>query len=258
MRISLSLQCAPNSVLPMNNRYELSAILYRIIEQSSPEFSEWLHSKGYPSDGRFFKMFTFGNLNPLPYRLAQDGIIAQSGNVQWEISFCVEEIIEKFVAGIFQSQRFGLGNAQHKAVDFKITNVEILAQPNFQTTMRYQTLTPILIGERSSDERHETYLSPLDEGFERVFLHNLRGKAKAALGDAFVDSDSLSFRLLSPADKVKPKGFKIFKRGIAPMQYKPYLFDFELNAPAEWQRIGFFAGFGQDNALGLGLCKTMK
>ncbi len=255
MRILLTLQCAPNSVLPINNRYELSAILYRIIEQSSPEFSEWLHSSGYPSDGRFFKMFTFGNLAPLPYRIDRDAMLAPSGKVQWEISFYVEEIIEKFVAGIFQSQRFGLGNEHFRAVDFKIENVNILPMPDFQQVMRYRCVTPILMGQRQGNEKHEKYLSPLDADFEQVFLHNLRGKV-SAVAPHWSDAPA-SFRLISSSENVRMKGFTVVKKGIAPMKYRPYQFDFELDAPPAWQKVAYLAGLGQDNAMGLGMVKVL-
>jgi CRISPR-associated endoribonuclease Cas6 len=255
MRILLTLQCAPNSALPINNRHELCAILYRIIEKSSPEFSEWLHNHGYTSGGRFFKLFTFGNLTPLPYRIDYDAMIATSGKVEWEVSFYVDEIIEKFVGGIFQAQNFGLGNEHFRAVDCNITGVNIVETPDFQPTMRYRTSSPILIGQKQGHQKHETYLSPLDTDFEQVFLHNLRGKVDA-IAPEWSNAEA-SFRLISKPDQVKIKGFKVFKKGIPPMQYKPFQFDFELTAPVSWQKIGYLAGFGQDNAMGLGMCKVL-
>ncbi len=257
MRIKLTLSCKKGAKIALNNRYELSAILYNIIERADAEFSAWLHDKGYAADGRNFKLFTFGWLDAYPY-LQGDGFqITREGKVTWELSFCVDKIIENFVAGLFREASFEFKAGFQEKVNFRIENVEILPPPVFTETMRYSTITPILIGKKNENSKHETYLSPLDEGFEEIFLHNLRGKVKATQGDAFEDAE-VSFRLLSPPDMVRKKAFTIYKQGIAPMKYIPYLFDFEINMPVSWQHILYFAGGGQDNALGIGMCKNIR
>ncbi len=188
--------------------------------------------------------------------LQGDGVqISKEGKVTWEISFCIDKIIENFVAGLFQDASFEFKAGFQEKVHFRIENVEILSPPVFSETMCYSTITPILIGKKSENSKHETYLSPLDEGYAEIFIHNLRGKVMAVQGDAFVDA-AVSFRLLSPPDKVRKKAFTIYKKDIAPMKYIPYLFDFELIAPAEWQQVLYFAGGGQDNAMGIGMCKV--
>ncbi len=257
MRLKLTLSCKKGAALALNNRYELSAILYKIIEKADSEFADWLHNKGYAADGRTFKLFTFGWLDAYPY-LQGDGVqISKEGKVTWEISFCIDKIIENFVAGLFQDASFEFKAGFQEKVHFRIENVEILQPPVFAETMRYSTVTPILIGKKNENSKHETYLSPLDEGYAEIFIHNLRGKVMAVQGDAFEDAD-VSFRLLSPPDMVRKKAFTIYKKDIAPMKYIPYLFDFELIAPVEWQQILYFAGGGQDNALGIGMCKSIR
>jgi CRISPR-associated endoribonuclease Cas6 len=255
MRLKLTLSCKKGAALALNNRYELSAVLYSIIEKSDGNFSAWLHNKGYTADGRNFKLFTFGWLDAYPYeKKGKDVHISKEGKVTWEVSFCVDKIIEHFVAGIFQNQTFELKAGFQEKVVFRVENVEILKMPNVATTMLYNCITPILIGEKQEGSRNEQYLSPLDEGFERLFLHNLRGKVKAVQGDAFVDSDDVSFRLLSPAEQIKRKPFEVYKDK-EKLRYIPYSFNFELSVPLDWQKIGYLAGFGQDNAQGLGMVR---
>jgi CRISPR-associated endoribonuclease Cas6 len=258
MRLKLTLSCKKGAVLALNNRYELSAILYSIIERADAEFSAWLHDKGYAADGRNFKLFTFGWLDAYPYQMAKEAHISKEGKVTWEVSFCVDKIIENFVAGLFREASFEYKAGFMEKVNFRIENVEILPPPHFFETMRYSCSTPILIGQKNEGTRTETYLSPLDEGYEALFLHNLRGKVKAAQGETFVDTTDVSFRLLSPEEKVKYKMFKIYKKDKPTLTYKPFVFDFELIAPSDWQQIGYLAGFGQDNAMGLGMCKILK
>lgn len=256
MRLKLSLSCKKGARLALNNRYELSAVLYKIIEKADADFSEWLHNKGYASDGRNFKLFTFGFLNAYPYEQHKDFHVTKEGKVTFEVSFCIDKIIENFVAGLFREASFEFKAGFQDKVYFKVENVEILPMPHFAETMRYNCITPILIGKKQEGTRTEQYLSPLDADFEQLFIHNLRGKVMAALGDTFVDSDAISFRLLSPPEKVKPKMFKIYKKDLPTLTYKPFVFSFELTAPIEWQRVGYLAGFGQDNALGLGKCNS--
>ena len=258
MRLKLTLSCKKGSKLALNNRYELNGVLYSILKKADAEFSDWLHNKGYASDGRNFKLFTFGWLDAFPYTKGEGVQITTEGKVTWEVSFCVEEIIEKFVAGLFQEASFEFKAGFQEKVHFRIENVEILPLPSFSETMRYTCDTPILIGQKQEGSRNEKYLSPLDVDFEALFLHNLRGKVKAVQGDAFVDSNAVAFRMLTSPDKMRMKGFTVHKKDLAPMKYIPYVFDFELIAPSDWQRIGFFAGFGQDNAMGLGMCRVMK
>jgi CRISPR-associated endoribonuclease Cas6 len=259
MRLKLSLSCKKGALIAFNNRYELSAVLYRIIEKADGAFADWLHNEGYASDGRNFKLFTFGWLNPYPYEMSADkkSMIAKEGRVTWEVSFCVDTIIQHFVAGIFHEASFDLKAGFQEKVHFRVENVEILQLPIFKETMRYTCETPILIGRKNEGTRNETYLSPLDDGYEELFLHNLKGKVKAAQGETFQDTTELNFRLLSPAEKVKKKAFDIHK-GKEKIRCVPFVFDFEVSVPLTWQHIGFLAGFGQDNALGLGMCKVLK
>ena len=77
MRLRLSLTCKKGAVLALNNRYELSAVLYKILEKADSNFSNWLHNKGYTADGRNFKLFTFGWLDAYPYTLG-DGEIGRA------------------------------------------------------------------------------------------------------------------------------------------------------------------------------------
>jgi hypothetical protein len=61
---------------------------------------------------------------------------------------------------------------------------------------------------------------------------------------------------LSRSDKVVPRGFDVNKKELEPMHYKPY--EFELSAPIHWHEMGYAAGFGQDNAMGMGKCEVTK
>ena len=256
MRLKLNLSCRQGAMLPLNNRYELSAIVYKILSKANPEFAEWLHDKGYTADGRNFKLFTFGHLATFPYDRVGQNIVTRSGQIEFQISFMVEEMISNFVAGLFQDQHFGLGNADLRPVDMRIENVEILPNPTFTETMRYTCHTPILLSEQVGNNKHKTYISPLDEGYEDLFLHNLIGKVIAA--DRNIGVPEASFRLLSPPQYVQSKPVWIHKPSLKkPIMLRPFAFDFELTAPVDWHEVGYMAGFGAESSMGLGFCEVI-
>jgi len=46
-------------LLPLSYKYELSSWLYKVLNYGDPIFSEWLHTMGYKSKDKPFKLFTF-------------------------------------------------------------------------------------------------------------------------------------------------------------------------------------------------------
>ena len=97
MRLKLKLTTKPNGTISANYAYALQAVIYKVLEQADPVFSEWLHERGYEASGKKFKLFTFDLLRG-EYRIQRDTntISFPTGNVEWCVSFCVEETLEKF------------------------------------------------------------------------------------------------------------------------------------------------------------------
>jgi CRISPR-associated endoribonuclease Cas6 len=53
MRFLISLQReGSSSVLPINYQYELSSLIYKIIDRADSAFSEFLHRQGYRAYGK--------------------------------------------------------------------------------------------------------------------------------------------------------------------------------------------------------------
>ncbi len=64
------------------------------------------------------------------------------------------------------------------------------------------------------------------------------------------------FKLLS---KPYSKKISVFKKdNPKPTDTIGYEFDFEITAPPEFLRIGYYAGFGVKNANGFGFCEILK
>lgn len=255
MRIKLTLENLPGSKLSLNYQYELSAAIYKILSRADPAFSEWLHDTGYTLEGRRFKLFTFSRMHfGTPFRINKEaGNVALAGRQYLTLSFFVPNAVEKFVTGVFKDQRFGIGTAGNRPVDFSITQVELVPPPDFQPVMRFRTCSPIVMPERVEGYANEQYRSPLDPGYKDLFFANLLNKYESARQHGLVDPLPMGprhFRLLNnPQSKLI-----IIKAGTpAETKVRGFEFEFEMEAPEALVRFGYYAGFGEDNAQGFGM-----
>lgn len=260
MRIQLSLRCRPGSRIPLNYQYEFSSWIYHTLAQASPEFAAWLHEHGYNLEGaKRFKFFTFSRLHlhaPFEIDAKNQAMLLQSGRADLTLSFLLNDTLQHFVAGLFRQQRFGIGNARFRPVDFEVQSVEILPPPVFQSAMRFRALSPICVSASEEGNPHPQYRSPEAPDYADLLFANLRQKLLTA--DHYAPAGSLrspapdgipEFRLLS-----KPKQNGITLKAHTPQETKVigYAFDFEINGPAELMEIGYYAGFGVENAQGFG------
>lgn len=268
MRFKLILSKLSNhNRLPLNYQYELSAWIYKVLAEASPQFSAFLHERGYRYGSKQFKLFTYGSLEVERYSLdkAQERLIIHSETVSLQVSFCLEEAASTFITGLFMNQQVGIGDKLSQ-VDFVVSGVEAMQTPSFTERMYFRTLSPLCLS--TAEERNgklmPQYLSPEDKRFEKLLFDNLLHKFMAAPQFALAvahDKDSLQaespmhFELLS-----QPKARLItIKRGTPQeTKVKGYLFDFTLQAPATLLEFGYQAGFGEKNSMGFGCLEVRE
>lgn len=260
MRLKLKLRCRPNSVISMNYTYALQAVIYKILERADPVFSHWLHEKGYDSTGKNFKLFTFDLLRGY-FRndYDQQTIRFIDGNIEWRVSFCVDQAVEKFVTGLFHNQVLEIVTPDGR-LDCVVQQVEILPPPTFKEDMQFRAIMPICIAENSPESRHAQYRSPDDAQFNNLFMANLHNKYRAAFPDNAQQATTTplpySLRILTPPRK---KGFSTYKRSLdRPTHTIGYTFDFAINAPTEWLKVAYFGGFGKSCSSGFGFCEVIE
>ncbi len=259
MRILLQLAHSPNCRLSFDYPYHISSWIYRTLGRADGPFARWLHEKGFGYGVRSYKLFTFGPLQPAEFRIDRQNqhFIAVRPPSKLVLSFWLERAVQDFVAGLFEHQRFSLGNRDTQAA-FQVVSVEVLPEPRFQPAMHYRTLSPLCLTRNVPGKRHADFISPDDEDFGEFLLHNLLRKQRAIAGipagtygpDEWPEApDDFSFRLLTPPEKVRSRMIRV--KGI---HLRGFLFDFELSLPPELHRLGYYAGFGEKNsAAGMGL-----
>ncbi|GAB4499823.1 MAG: CRISPR-associated endoribonuclease Cas6 [Saprospiraceae bacterium] len=255
MQFKITLRCLNEKpVLPLSYNYELSAWIYRVLQNADAGYSAFLHQRGYSTGRKSFKLFSFSQLNVPKRSIEGDRLHIQSREISFVIGFYLDRTAEEFVRGLFQEQQFSLGDRLSRA-RFAVQTVEMRPPqlPNGPEPVRIRTLSPLVIARKRPDNAPDEYLHPDDPDFGGLLLLNLLDKYAAATGHEpprFWDAAQFGFRPVGPAPKSK---LVTIKSGtLAQTRVKGWMFDFELDVPRELLEVGLLAGFGKENAQGFG------
>ena len=260
MRIRLTLQHKANSTLPINYAYPISAMIYKMLGKANPEFSRWLHEQGWGHQGRQYKLFTFSRLSPTYFRINGDRIILLESPTYLTISFMMDGAMGHFIEGLFNEQKFSLGDRKSQA-DFEVSSVDILPQIDFSERMKFKVTSPVVVSKQTELDKHAQYLHPLDDrvAFSNQFFSNLLNKYTAYHGalDNNVDLqlDKTQLKILT-----KPSSRLITIKSDTPQATKirGYSFGFEIIGAPELIKIGYYAGFGEKGSMGFGFAEKLS
>lgn len=260
MRFKLSLELTGDeNIIPVNHQYEFANSILKSIQYTDTSFVEWLQKNGYMNANREFQHFTFSQ--PVFAETAQDGdrLSLKSKEASLCISFLTNEQLATFVNGVFMNQELRVGDKQNK-VSFVVKNVEALPEPSFESGMRFQTTSPLVLSKDNGKKIQ--YFSPEDKEFEIMFFKNLMAKYASLVkffpqwaGETnFPNLSDMKLEVLSP---VKGKVVKTRTETPQPVSVKGFLFEFKLTAPSRLINIGYQTGFGEQNHLGFGCTAVM-
>jgi CRISPR-associated endoribonuclease Cas6 len=274
MRFKLTLESPfqQQNLLPLNYQYELSSWIYRTLNYGSEEFAEWLHREGYKNDYKNFKLFTFSNLIIPKYQIKGDRMQIDSRINELFVSFYPIESLEYFVSGLFKNQQFNIGDKKTKAA-FTVNNVEKLPEQEFNSTMEFKALSPILISYKNTEnQKYAEYKHPEDKNYGDLLVKNLVEKYNAFYATETnpaspaadrtgrvepMDPDNLDYEF-TPLSKPKSRLITIKSGTKQESKLRGYLYKFHLKAPAELIRLGYYAGFGEKNSLGFGCGEIVR
>lgn len=262
MRFKITLRkIGKGRLLPINYQYELSAIIYKLIDRGDSDFSKFLHDQGYLVGNRHFRLFTFSRLTFQGYKILRDSQrIDHYGEVaQFEISFLVDRAAEEFVKGVFASQEFRLADSI-SGINYQVSHIEAVAKPRFNTTMCYRCLSPILIKEKRSDGG-ENYLDPNSTNYLEILVQNMVSKTHAILFAGIREQLAYDFEEkynLTVLGKIYKNGVTIKQHTEAETKLIGYMYKFELTVPTEFHEIGYYAGFGHLGSQGFGCVRVIN
>ncbi len=262
MRLKLTLTHKPNQALPINYQYLIAAWVYRTLGAANSEYATHLHEQGYDFAGKTYKLFTYSALRPRWFDIdkrAKAFILAKSPT-ELTLSFYMDDALQHFVIGLFKDQQFTLESGQYFKVAFEVVGIETLSTPIFQKTIRFRAVTPICLSRNEEGKEYAQYLSPELPEYGDLLLQNLLRKYRAVKGDDSQRKDMPNFEnlaYLNPSFRLlnQPKSKLLAIKGV---KMRGYLFDFEITAPVELIRVGYFGGFGVGNsALGMGMVRVL-
>lgn len=252
MRFKITLnRTGRQRMLPMDYQYYLSAWIYKVIAKADAEFSDFLHSEGYTSGYKQFKLFGYSPLNLGKPKLWKEKSLFEihTGQLSLSVSFHLAEAAEKFIIGLFNNQQVYIGD-QFNGLDLAVTQVERLPEPKIAATMSYRAVSPVVISLKGENSKYAQYLSPADTGYDELIRKNLLTKYSSVPNvTPLPDNPDFRFTLKSDARSklatVKP---------YTPEQSKVrgFVFGFELTCPPEIHQLVLAAGIGEKNSTGFG------
>ncbi|VEN72988.1 CRISPR-associated endoribonuclease Cas6 [Candidatus Desulfarcum epimagneticum] len=260
MRILITAESEKPSFFPYNYQYPLHSALYSLINESSFEYSSFLHDRGYIRDGinKKFKFFTFSKLKFFPTQRSEDGF-HNVKKIQFVFASSVNESLKHLVLGIFSNQRIKFSLNGQKSI-FDVFNVDIQPEPTFGEHGKFICLSPISVTTVRIDENGKrkqhflNYMIPEErEHFIENIKKNLVNKYETINGIKYQSLDS-SFNFHFDVDYISRRKGNIsklinFKNGI---KIKAIEAPFGVQADPELVKIGYECGWGEKNSAGFG------
>ncbi|MCR9066352.1 MAG: hypothetical protein NXI00_20440 [Cytophagales bacterium] len=263
MRFRLTLNNPTNNTLiGWNYNYLVMSWIYKKLETADPEYAAFLHQKGYQSDENN-KKFKYMSFSPFHFEkkggqftaAGTKGLIIHASQFYLDLSFYVPKAAEKFIIGVFRDQRLPVYNDRFRA-EFQIAQISTLPEPEFGPIMHYGAWAPMVIEKHSEGKKYGDYLPPDHPEFGKLLAINLSDKYFNAT-DKRVEAEEIQFVLQTDPSKIKSRKISIKEMSKNETQIKGFLnFEFQLKAPVEVQKCGFYSGFGRYNVQGIGLVES--
>lgn len=261
MRLKLTLQPA-RAAVPVNYQYPLSAAIYKLLAQASPEYAAWLHDHGYrsPAD-RLLKLFTFSKLF-IPSVRFSNGVLEARESGPWHVfvsSPMTDDFVQHFVLGLFQDQKLEIGGIG-AAGRFLIEQVEALAPPVWRAAMQFKTLSPVVVStmREHKGKLQPYYYRPNDSELGEAVRQNLLQKHEIIHGRAPEDG---TLEFVIDTDYVIRKGgvekvsklLRIKEGTREETHIKGFECPFTLRGNPELMQVAWECGIGDHNSMGCGM-----
>jgi CRISPR-associated endoribonuclease Cas6 len=259
MRVKLLLsivQPEKQSVLPINYQYEFSSWFRRNFSRPGSPFLEFLDKNGGSQivEGGF-RLFCFSNPYIPKLHQVDDRLVLKCQAISIILSLLDYPGLSYVLMDQFLNQRFSIGDSI-SSVDFQVTELKFIPDPEFSSHMSFKTISPILISasQKSKSDWNPVYLNPFDPAYPSLFLDHL-WKIYGPL--ALTGQRSKNTKESSPGKiqifpNPKSRLITIKANTRDETKIRGYLYSFSITAPAELIRLGYILGFGEMGSLGFG------
>lgn len=271
MQFEIEFSSSGSSVLDFNYRYELSASLYKALEEYSPTLAQDLHDGSSRSR---LKLFVFSGLNCLP-----KSQVVQYGERK---GFQLGSKVWMRFSSIIPEIAYGMAEALQRKKDIivrgvflKVQRISLVRLPDFAPSTTYRPFgqAGMIVCKYEQDGKHFFQLPDNSvqgiPGCSELIAENLRHKLlrlKDVKNDLFVnylsvsglDEESLRSARISVdfLPLVEGRAFKTGFFRIKNNSIRAFRAPFRLVAPEAFHRILWECGAGNMNSQGFGLVTT--
>ncbi|NQS76792.1 MAG: CRISPR-associated endoribonuclease Cas6 [Peptococcaceae bacterium] len=243
MHITLQFKVEDGFEIPLHYNHILQGVIYNTIGRPLAGF---LHNKGFMSNGRSFKLFSFSRLNGRYEIHKGKESIEFFDDVNMTISSPVDEFCNSIANGMLTKRWIDLGSNRVEAKKMLVRQHRVEKQE-----VRIRTLSPIVVYStllRPDGRKYTCYFQPGDPDYDRLISGNLRKKYEAYYNEE------------APAGDVKVERLSQVKMHV--MNYKNtvikgYSGKLLLTGPSELLQMAVDAGLGSKNSQGFGCVEVV-
>lgn len=261
MRIKLTLEpLTDNASLPLNYNYPFSAMIYRILAQSSSSYADFLHEAGYQLGQKRFKFYTFSRpwIDRPQLNRTRDRLLLNGKSIVWQISSPIDDFLQNLINGLFEAVEIVLADNYSKD-RFRVVQIETIAPPEITDEIRFKCLAPITVSIKGeyNGQPSKVYLRPDDERFSQLVRQNLIEKYRTLYKREPADSE-LNFNF-DWQDIERRGGIGKVSKMIKykDINIRGYLAPFTVTGNKELIKIGYECGFGSSNSQGFGMVEPI-
>lgn len=247
-------------LIPINYNYPLSAAIYKVFANSGPNFTKWLHKRGFSlDDGKRFKFFNFSRLYFEKMEVHNDTILAE-GVVKFYLSSPVEDtLVLNFINGLLSLKALFIGN-QNSGTTFKVIKASIAQVPEFVSNMNFIMLSPTVA--TIKEMGRITYLLPDSPYIEDALKNNLKSKFNIFNHKVYNDYleiflDHNYIQKNGGAQKVA-KLITIKEGADNQAKIKGFLTPLKIIGNTDIIKLAYYTGIGEKNSLGFGAIEVSK
>jgi len=256
-KLNLEFQGKPPYIMPANYQYDLAESISKMIHFGDKKLISQLEKDGYLDEHKQFELFCFSNIGINDFEQNNDRLIVNNSDAETGLSVLANETVGKQIIEFFSGKELRFGDKKNK-VSLKIQEVEKLPEPKFSDSMDFRLTSPLVItNENGRLKKKATYLSPEDDEYEMLFIKSIMTKYALLMKsvksgfDSAINSNfsKLKFKCTSkPVSRI----VKVKTENPKPLSVKGYMFDFNITAPEELIKLGYYSGFGEFCKLGFG------
>lgn len=260
MRIHLTFKLRNNDAdnkITYNYWHFVSSWIYRMLGMGDQKFAGDLCNNGIDVNKRRYKFFTFSGLHFIPSKSDSEWLYVKDSEINLCVSFFLNDAAGYFLDGLKKTKNVEFGDSNGR-VELYIENCEKVAEPAFADRMKFRTVSPLCIAEKT--DKWETYLEPGSENFQELFVKNICEKYFTILEHpeyckllnvhlSQISGCHPEFKLIELHDS---KLITLKDTGAKEIKVRGFKFSFTLNAPVEIIKLGYYGGFGVRNGQGFG------